>query len=427
MIQTCKNPARKHCLYDVKKCYSAFDIYSKTNMSSALLKYFIIKPFDYCFSSLQSGMFEKRIVRASFKKTFEYYSQGFCTFGSSQFLITSGKEPNFLAYYFRRNQVCQGIKLERRSQKLAPVSPVLKENACVLHPVAGETGKVNSRPRTPLDGVRFFSRNRFWRRNVSQGGCKQTHQVLQEEHGWEPNSLRSLRRNPVCTLSIQHGLQRDGYQEAMRPRRSTLPPRNTKGQKKQLASFSALRVEKSKTFFSPRVAHGAVATMPFGVGEKMSLQPFSSSKGADQAPGIFLNNGLQTLHSYEKNHPNYSHARRTTMRGAFDNSKIMCPDWILETLIEQVKDRRNPRAVINQFLSNAHVVMRNLGCGSPVIGVQICASGRLSSRKKAMAQKIVRSIGTIPQSTLRRKVSYSQGFVPTRIGLLGIKIWVCYK
>lgn len=422
MIQTCKNPAQKHCLYGVKKCYSAFDIYSKTNMSSVLSKYFKIKPFDYCFSSLQSGMFEKRIVRASFKKIFEYYSKGFCTFGPSHFLITSGKEPNFLRYCSRRNRVCRGVKLERRSEKLVSASPVLKENACVLHPVLrrGETQKL--RPRTIKKGDIFFSHNHFWRRSVKQPpyGCKQTHQVLQGEHGMcfahPDHSLRSLDCNPDEQSTISTQQKRKCYQEIMLRENGNMPPRNTKGQKKQQVSLSALRIEKSKTFWGSKNFQEieTKAKYPW-----VEFKPKNNTR--DQASGVFFNNGLPT----DEVLPTYS--RLTTMRGTFDNSKMMCPDWIIETLIEQVKDKRNPRAVISQFLSNAHVFMRNLGCRSPVLGVQICASGRLSNRKKAMAQKIIRSIGTIPQSALRHKVSYSQGFVHTRIGLIGIKIWVCYK
>jgi hypothetical protein len=108
---------------------------------------------------------------------------------------------------------------------------------------------------------------------------------------------------------------------------------------------------------------------------------------------------------------------------------LMCANWILNKLIEQLNQsgKRSPRPIVNQFINEIRVLIEQLGSKSPIIGMRITISGRLSSRKKSMAQQLTRSVGKVPTSTFRQKVDYSQGFVPTRFGKVGVKVWVTFS
>jgi ribosomal protein S3 len=50
-------------------------------------------------------------------------------------------------------------------------------------------------------------------------------------------------------------------------------------------------------------------------------------------------------------------------------------------------------------------------------------SGRLSGRKQGMAKTVSKTIGVLPCG-LKQTVDYDQGFVTTKLGCLGIKVWV---
>ena len=85
-----------------------------------------------------------------------------------------------------------------------------------------------------------------------------------------------------------------------------------------------------------------------------------------------------------------------------------------------------PRAAMNQQINNIRILMDKMGSECPIKGMRITITGRLGSRKKAMAQQISKCVGKVPLSTFRQNVDYRQGVLPTKFGLVGVKIWVCY-
>jgi Ribosomal protein S3, C-terminal domain len=111
----------------------------------------------------------------------------------------------------------------------------------------------------------------------------------------------------------------------------------------------------------------------------------------------------------------------------WQNPHLMSADWILENLIQQLNSRISPRSTINNLIRSTGTFIRLMGSNCPVLGLRVVATGRLGSQKKGMAQQIIRAIGKVPLTTLRQKIDYCQGFVRTRRGLIGIKVWVCYK
>nr|UCS09832.1 ribosomal protein S3 [Percursaria percursa] len=113
----------------------------------------------------------------------------------------------------------------------------------------------------------------------------------------------------------------------------------------------------------------------------------------------------------------------------FSGSGLMCANWILDKLIFELNcsDKRRVGPVLNQFINDIRLLIRSMGSICPILGIQIRITGRLGSQKKAMAQQISKCVGKVPLSTLRQNVDYSQGFVSTRFGVIGIKVWVCYR
>lgn len=113
----------------------------------------------------------------------------------------------------------------------------------------------------------------------------------------------------------------------------------------------------------------------------------------------------------------------------FFGGNLMRADWVLNKLIEQFNQsgKRSPRPIVNQFINDIRVLMDQMGSASPIIGMRITITGRLGSRKKAMAQQITKCVGKVPLSTFRQKVDYSQGFLPTRFGKMGVKVWVTFS
>ena len=109
-------------------------------------------------------------------------------------------------------------------------------------------------------------------------------------------------------------------------------------------------------------------------------------------------------------------------------SSLFRADWVLNQLINQCKlGKKNPRAIMNQLINDIRILLEKMGSESPILGVRVTLTGRLGSRKKGMAQQISKCVGKIPLSTLRQKVDYSQGFLTSRLGLIGVKVWMCYK
>lgn len=111
----------------------------------------------------------------------------------------------------------------------------------------------------------------------------------------------------------------------------------------------------------------------------------------------------------------------------FFGGYLVRADWVLDRLFEQLtKKKMNPRAAMNQHINEIRVLIDQMGSECPVRGIRITLTGRLGSRKKAMAQQISKCVGKVPLSTLRQNIDYKQKVLPTRFGLVGIKIWICY-
>lgn len=135
----------------------------------------------------------------------------------------------------------------------------------------------------------------------------------------------------------------------------------------------------------------------------------------------------QRLFSSEMGNQEHIEQAKSLRITKWQHPHLMAADWILEHLIQQFNSRRSPRSTINNLIRSTGTFIRLMGSHCPVLGLRVVATGRLGSQKKGMAQQIIRAIGKVPLTTLRQKIDYCQGFVPTRRGLVGIKVWVCYK
>nr|YP_009420535.1 ribosomal protein S3 [Ulva pertusa]ASO76180.1 ribosomal protein S3 [Ulva pertusa]ASO76222.1 ribosomal protein S3 [Ulva pertusa] len=113
----------------------------------------------------------------------------------------------------------------------------------------------------------------------------------------------------------------------------------------------------------------------------------------------------------------------------FYASNLMCANWILNQIIQLLSnsDKKSPRPVLNQYINDIRILIRSMGSICPILGIRITISGRLGSQKKAMAQQISKCVGKVPLSTLRQNLNYSQSFVRTRFGVIGVNVWVCYR
>lgn len=106
---------------------------------------------------------------------------------------------------------------------------------------------------------------------------------------------------------------------------------------------------------------------------------------------------------------------------------ILSANWILELIINQLQmQNRSVRSVINAQIRDVESLMTKLKSKCKIKGLHIIAKGRITKKKKAIAQKISRSIGTIPLGTFKQAIDYSQGIVSTKLGIIGLKVWVCY-
>ena len=107
--------------------------------------------------------------------------------------------------------------------------------------------------------------------------------------------------------------------------------------------------------------------------------------------------------------------------------QLMSSNWVLERLVDQIKNKRSVRAVMNEIIRDVDALMNHLLSACPVLGVRITASGRLGKKKKGMAQQQTLSIGKVPLGSFNKKVDYSQGFVVTKLGCVGLKVWVAFR
>lgn len=169
----------------------------------------------------------------------------------------------------------------------------------------------------------------------------------------------------------------------------------------------------------------------FGREQKQPLRNFLYKDQTILAPKLALKSRCLTKTKHLlPSHPNLSVGRQgckvKDKRFLYSGIQLLSSDWLLELLIDQVNNKKSVRAVINSQIRDVESLMSQMQSSSPVIGVRITATGRLGKKKKAMSQQVSRSIGRVPLGTFRQKVDYSQGLAVTKLGIVGLKVWVSY-
>jgi hypothetical protein len=100
--------------------------------------------------------------------------------------------------------------------------------------------------------------------------------------------------------------------------------------------------------------------------------------------------------------------------------------WILYTLQQKLQTRNsNIKRAMQELFEKASLLIGMNSDQKILKGLTITLSGR-SGRKQGMAKTVTKTIGRVPLSGLKQNVDYDQGFVTTKLGSLGIKVWVFY-
>lgn len=109
--------------------------------------------------------------------------------------------------------------------------------------------------------------------------------------------------------------------------------------------------------------------------------------------------------------------------------QLLSASWACDQLIKSMHKRSNPKVTLNRFIRDVKALINQWADQSlcPLKGLRVTATGRFSKRKKNMAQQISLSTGKVPLSTLKEKIDYSQGFVKTKLGTVGLKVWLCFR
>lgn len=109
--------------------------------------------------------------------------------------------------------------------------------------------------------------------------------------------------------------------------------------------------------------------------------------------------------------------------------QLLSASWVCDQLLKSLHKRSNPKPALNRFMRDVKALMNQWADQSacPLKGLRVTATGRFSKRKKNMAQQISLSTGKVPLSTLKEKIDYSQGFVCTKLGTVGLKVWLCFR
>lgn len=127
-------------------------------------------------------------------------------------------------------------------------------------------------------------------------------------------------------------------------------------------------------------------------------------------------------------------------------SKFYTASWLLEFICTELGlPNSNIKRVLNQtFLLTQQKISRqpqgpqinsfhkgnsskNLSLIPHLIkGLKVTFSGRMGG-KKGMAKVLTKTLGRVPLSTLREKVDFAKGTVKTKVGSLGVKVWICYN
>ena len=130
-------------------------------------------------------------------------------------------------------------------------------------------------------------------------------------------------------------------------------------------------------------------------------------------------------------------------------TKFYTASWLLESIRTSLGERNsNIKRVLNQtFLLTQQPIFQTKqepqhkgtsdlyksNYASPLFviphlikGLKVTFSGRTGG-KKGMAKVLTKTLGRVPSSTLREKVDFAKGSVKTKVGSLGIKVWICYN
>lgn len=108
--------------------------------------------------------------------------------------------------------------------------------------------------------------------------------------------------------------------------------------------------------------------------------------------------------------------------------QLISASWLLQTLITILSHkRRNPKATLSMLMRDVDLFMKGWQSACPIKGLRVTATGRLGRRKKGMAQQITYGIGKTPLNAFKEKIDYDQGFVETRFGVIGLKVWLCFR
>ena len=101
--------------------------------------------------------------------------------------------------------------------------------------------------------------------------------------------------------------------------------------------------------------------------------------------------------------------------------------WILQMVKKALSEKRNPQKVLNLVIRDFHALMRAWQNKCPIKGIRILVSGRLGRKRKGMAKQISVCAGHWRLGTIKEKIDYSQDFSNTRLGCVGIKVWLCLR
>jgi hypothetical protein len=95
-------------------------------------------------------------------------------------------------------------------------------------------------------------------------------------------------------------------------------------------------------------------------------------------------------------------------------------EFILNFIQESIKQH----FVIMQVLGRVWKALNRLIHKKILYGYRVQLAGRFKRSEKAVF--LMKSIGSIGRSDVKRKVDYSQGFIKQKLGVTGIKIWLSY-
>jgi hypothetical protein len=113
------------------------------------------------------------------------------------------------------------------------------------------------------------------------------------------------------------------------------------------------------------------------------------------------------------------------VKDSYTKSSIINVHWAAEQLVQSIVEKKNARAVIQDFIRDVQILFRLWGSVSSLKGVKVVVKGLLS-RKRGMSQKTIFSVGAVPESTVKAHVDFHQRVIQTKLGSVGLKLWLCY-